>query len=84
MLGRLNDGSLNIEALLPVPLGHILSVDQTDGYRVSFDQQTIVHLRPSGNAPELRCYVEMNNQDKASELCLAVLKKVEELFKSEA
>ena len=84
MLGRLNDGSLNVEAFLPVPLGHILSVDQTDGYRVSFDQQTIVHLRPSGNAPELRCYVEMNNQDKASELCLAVLKKVEELFKSEA
>ena len=33
-------------------------VDTTDGLRISFAAGRTVHLRPSGNAPECRCYVE--------------------------
>lgn len=33
-------------------------VDLTDGVRITLDSGRIVHLRPSGNAPELRLYVE--------------------------
>lgn len=83
MLQSLNNGQLQFESLMPRSLGGILSVDQTDGYRVEFDTQTIVHLRPSGNAPELRCYVEMSSELDALELCHSVLSKVEQLFKSE-
>ena len=32
------------------------SADVTDGLRVTLDCGDIIHLRPSGNAPELRCY----------------------------
>lgn len=83
MLRRLNSGQLQFETLMPRSLGAIRSVDQTDGYRVNFDTDTIVHLRPSGNAPELRCYVEMSSEQEATELCHQVLNQVEQLFKSE-
>mgnify|MGYP002173961195 FL=1 len=33
------------------------TINRTDGLRVTFDCGAIVHLRPSGNAPECRCYV---------------------------
>ena len=34
------------------------SLDRTDGLRMTLQDGRIVHLRPSGNAPELRMYVE--------------------------
>tara|TARA_R110002050_G_scaffold120288_9_gene238281 strand:- start:408 stop:1841 length:1434 start_codon:yes stop_codon:yes gene_type:complete len=36
----------------------IHSVDETDGLRITLVDGSIVHFRPSGNAPELRCYAE--------------------------
>lgn len=44
-------------------------VDTTDGLRLTFDNGEIVHLRPSGNAPELRCYAEAASQARAAILC---------------
>lgn len=37
------------------------SVDRTDGLRMTLTDGRIVHLRPSGNAPELRLYVEADS-----------------------
>lgn len=34
------------------------SVDRTDGLRITLEDGRIVHLRPSGNAPECRFYAE--------------------------
>ena len=39
-------------------IGKVVQVDQTDGVRMTLEQGGIVHFRASGNAPELRCYVE--------------------------
>jgi phosphomannomutase len=39
-------------------LGPVVSIDGTDGARLVFKSGNIVHYRLSGNAPELRCYVE--------------------------
>lgn len=53
-----------------------VSIDQTDGLRMTFADGEIVHLRPSGNAPELRCYAEADSPERAGELardCLAKL-----------
>ena len=41
------------------------AIDLTDGLRVTFADGLIVHLRPSGNAPELRCYAEADTAQKA-------------------
>ena len=35
-----------------------MHVDLTDGLRLAFENGDIVHLRPSGNAPEMRVYSE--------------------------
>lgn len=44
------------------------SIDTTDGTRITFDNQEIIHLRPSRNAPEFRVYVETNNPTRTEEL----------------
>ena len=43
------------------------SVDRTDGLRMTLQDGRIVHLRPSGNAPELRLYVEADSARSAEE-----------------
>jgi phosphomannomutase len=45
--------------------GSSAGLDQTDGLRISLDNGEIVHFRPSGNAPELRCYAEAASQERA-------------------
>ncbi|WIG81931.1 phosphomannomutase [Photobacterium damselae] len=36
-------------------------INLTDGLRIILVNGDIIHLRPSGNAPEIRCYAESNN-----------------------
>lgn len=40
----------------------VIDVDQTDGLRILLSDDSYLHLRSSGNAPELRCYVESDNK----------------------
>lgn len=61
--------------------GAVVSQDLTDGLRVTFESGEVVHLRPSGNAPELRCYAEAGNEQKAWVLCRTCLARVEQNFK---
>ena len=56
--------------------GKIAEIDETDGLRLIFDSGTIVHLRTSGNAPELRCYTEADSEEDARKLNAAALKVV--------
>jgi phosphomannomutase len=48
--------------------GAVTGVDTTDGVRATFHNGEIVHLRASGNAPELRCYAEAATELRALEL----------------
>ena len=50
--------------------------DTTDGLRMTLSGGDVVHLRPSGNAPELRCYAEAVSQERAVELVKQVLGSV--------
>lgn len=50
------------------PAGEIETVSAIDGLRFSLASGDTVHYRASGNAPELRCYVEGVTQDRAQEL----------------
>lgn len=54
----------------------ITHIDQTDGLRISLSNGEIIHLRPSGNAPELRCYAEAATQQQATQLVSQVLGKL--------
>lgn len=45
--------------------GREVSVDRTDGLRMTLKDGRIMHLRPSGNAPELRLYVEADSAKAA-------------------
>jgi len=59
-------------------LGKLLSVDTTDGRRMTFQEgesEVVVHLRPSGNAPELRCYAEADTEARSLELVAIGLEK---------
>ncbi len=62
--------------LLDNRCGHLASIDETDGLRMTFVSGDIVHLRPSGNAPELRCYVEADEVSRAAELVAFTLSRI--------
>lgn len=57
-----------LEALFGDRFGEVAGVDTTDGVRVTFANAEIVHLRPSGNAPELRAYTEAASPERAREI----------------
>lgn len=54
----------------------VRDVDTTDGLRVTCISGHIIHLRPSGNAPELRCYVESDSATASQALVNKVLKQL--------
>lgn len=57
----------------------INSVDDNDGLRITLSDERIIHLRPSGNAPELRCYAEAENYKYASVCVLNSLNNIQKL-----
>jgi phosphomannomutase len=69
-------GAGAIEAVF-AGLGTVATTDVTDGLRIGFTAGDIVHLRPSGNAPELRCYVEADSEARAAELLQRCLRTLE-------
>jgi phosphomannomutase len=44
------------------------STNSLDGYRMQLANGSVVHFRPSGNAPELRLYVETNDARDTEQL----------------
>lgn len=56
--------------------GSIAGIDRTDGLRLTFDDGRILHLRPSGNAPEMRCYVEDVTEEGAAILLDACIARI--------
>ncbi|WP_315905491.1 phosphomannomutase [Vibrio fluvialis] len=81
-LAILETGKSNTESLIS-QMGFndafVESVDVTDGLRLTLSNRTIFHLRPSGNAPELRCYAEANSFEQAQQIVSQVLEKVQQL-----
>ena len=76
LITQLHEELPRAASLLAPDAGRILHVDTTDGLRLTFANGCIVHLRPSGNAPELRCYAEAETQAKAENICRSVLARV--------
>jgi phosphomannomutase len=75
-IGVLRTDRAATEAALGPLFGAVVSMDDTDGLRITFASGEIAHLRPSGNAPELRAYTEAGTPERAAEMnrqCLEML-----------
>jgi phosphomannomutase len=69
-------GLAGFDALLGSVAGRIVRLDTTDGLRGTTEGDEVIHLRPSGNAPELRCYAESTNKARAEALVQTALTTV--------
>jgi phosphomannomutase len=81
LIGRLESDTAARAAFL-TPLGlQEAALDLTDGLRMTLKDGRVLHLRPSGNAPELRVYVEGADAAAAEALLTAALDRLEEALR---
>jgi phosphomannomutase len=67
LMAHLRASSAALAAFV-APLGTIADTSDIDGLRMTLADGRILHLRPSGNAPEMRCYVEAGTREAAMSL----------------
>jgi phosphomannomutase len=67
-LGSMAADKVALEEVFGGILGTVKTLDRTDGLRVTFESGEVLHLRPSGNAPEFRCYIEAASPERVAEL----------------
>ena len=77
ILAELAASNSAIESLLGELCGKPVALDHTDGLRIHLENDEIVHFRPSGNAPELRCYAEAASQQRAEFLVHGCLRRMQ-------
>lgn len=72
---RLRD---NVESYFNNALGFdvVRSINFIDGVRIEFFNRDVCHLRPSGNAPQFRCYSNADSKKRAVEIVDDILGKV--------
>ncbi|WP_196259684.1 phosphomannomutase [Pelagibacterium limicola] len=58
------------------------AIDTTDGTRLTLADGSIVHFRQSGNAPELRCYVEADTIAAADAMLEMLMTRLNDYFDS--
>jgi phosphomannomutase len=73
LMARLNDDAAGFLA----PQGTISASSSIDGLRYELASGDVIHYRPSGNAPELRCYTEAATAARADDLLAWGLKAAE-------
>jgi len=73
LLARFGSDPASLLGLAGIAPAEPAAVDTTDGLRVTAANGDVVHLRPSGNAPELRCYSEAGSASGARALVDNVL-----------
>ncbi|WP_247741562.1 phosphomannomutase [Endozoicomonas sp. G2_1] len=76
LIEKYKDDACSLVQLLGFESSGVLNVDLTDGLRMTLSNQSTIHLRPSGNAPELRCYAESLSPKQAEQIVTKVLSRV--------
>jgi phosphomannomutase len=67
LMAYLRASDANLATFL-APIGSVASASDIDGLRVMLADGRMIHFRPSGNAPEMRCYVEGPSEEAAKAL----------------
>lgn len=62
--------------------GQVEKVDALDGVRIFFDNGEIAHLRPSGNAPQLRIYSVADAQNRADQIVALAIAEPDGIFRT--
>jgi phosphomannomutase len=65
------------------PQGAVASASDIDGLRFTLASGDVIHYRPSGNAPELRCYTEASTAERADDLLAWGLKAAEAVVRTD-
>ena len=76
LIDSLKSSEESLEVLLLAATGNkcgVADMNEIDGLRLTLSTGDIIHLRPSGNAPELRCYAESSSYNSAKLLVSKVL-----------
>jgi len=81
ILVKFNSGSeaadkIEIEKMFGGICGKVANLNRTDGLRIIFANEEIIHLRPSGNAPEFRCYAEAKTDERARQVTADALARI--------
>ncbi len=82
LIASLRNDHVLLRNVMAAQAGPVEAIDETDGLRVHFASGDIVHLRPSGNAPELRCYAESTSVRSAKRLCDECLLRIIKRFQT--
>lgn len=83
LVARLTDDAAARKTFLePLGVTEAGAPDLTDGLRIPLTESRTLHIRPSGNAPELRLYVEANAPEAATALLTAGLQQLRETIDS--
>ncbi len=75
------ESSKIVREAIPSHLANPKTIDISDGIRMSFDDKTIVHFRQSGNAPELRIYVETDKFDLTEKMLNEIKKSLKDYLR---
>jgi phosphomannomutase len=62
--------------------GSIARIDALDGVRITFADGEVAHLRPSGNAPQLRIYAEATTQARADQIAALCLREPDGILRT--
>ena len=68
--------SAELRASFDESLAEPKTIDTTDGTRVITARGDVIHFRRSGNAPELRCYVETGSAQATQALLSAMIARL--------
>ncbi|MCR6500598.1 phosphomannomutase [Shinella sp. CPCC 101442] len=81
LMAELRSGAEPLAAFL-APIGVPQTTSDIDGLRVTLEDKSVIHFRPSGNAPEMRCYVEAADEPAAASLLTAGLQRIRDWAQS--
>ncbi|MGA2868170.1 MAG: phosphomannomutase [Verrucomicrobiota bacterium] len=81
ILAKFNSGSdsadkIEVEKVFSGISGRVAVLNRVDGLRIVFENEEVIHLRPSGNAPEFRCYSEAGTEKRACDIVADALAKI--------
>ena len=82
ILARFNSGNETadraaVDKMFGRICGQLKALNRVDGLRITFENEEVIHLRPSGNAPEFRCYSEAQTEPRAREIVADALVRVQ-------
>jgi phosphomannomutase len=83
LIARLSDDAQARQDFLAPLDKTATALDLTDGLRMTLEDGSVLHIRPSGNAPELRLYVEAREARAAQSLMQRALARLHDAITAE-